>query len=159
MDPSDIVYDPAYPEPAYSTSSQRVCQTCYEEVTASVPNGFHTSRTNSMERIVVDQRRLSIPSPTSGSGQTSSQISDLAECVMILQSFFPALIALHSCPVCGAGLADIGPPSLQEAHVRSCLEGGTGTSPPTAKYLVYKLPEESTLIGTECEQKFSSFYR
>lgn len=56
-----------------------------------------------------------------------------------------------SCPVCGANLADIGPGALQEAHVRNCLEGGTGTSPQTAKYLVYKLPEESTLIGTECE--------
>ncbi|KAF7794562.1 hypothetical protein EIP86_005697 [Pleurotus ostreatoroseus] len=132
--PSDIVHDPSYPEPAFTTSSQRVCQACYEEVTASVPNGLHTSRTNSMERIVVDQRNLSIPSPTLGHGQTSSQISDLADC-----------------PVCGTNLADIGPPAKQEAHVRACLEGGTGTSPQTAKYLVYKLPEESALIGTECE--------
>ena len=60
-------------------------------------------------------------------------------------------MVLHSCPVCGTNLADIGPPAKQEAHVRACLEGGTGTSPQTAKYLVYKLPEESALIGTECE--------
>ena len=55
-----------------------------------------------------------------------------------------------SCPVCGTNLVDIGPTALQEAHVRNCLEGGSGTSPQTAKYLVYKLPEESALIGTEC---------
>ncbi len=56
-----------------------------------------------------------------------------------------------SCPVCGSNLADLGPAYMQEAHVKSCLEGGTGTSPQTAKYLVYKLPEESALIGTECK--------
>ena len=105
-----------------------------------------------MERIVVDQRRLSIPSPTLGTGQTNSQISDLAEYVSFtVVSSVRIFMVAYSCPVCGANLVDIGPPSLQEAHVRSCLEGGTGTSPPTAKYLVYKLPEESALIGTECE--------
>ena len=56
-----------------------------------------------------------------------------------------------SCPVCGVNLVDIGPAPLQEAHVKNCLEGGTGTSPQSAKYLVYKLPEESALIGTECK--------
>ena len=35
--------------------------------------------------------------------------------------------------------------------MKNCLEGGTGTVPQTAKYLVYKLPEESALIGTECK--------
>lgn len=133
LDPSDIVHDPAYVESSTaSSSSQRVCQSCYEEVTASVPNGLHASRTNSMERIVVDQRRLQIPSP-SRNGETSSQISDLADC-----------------PVCGVNLCDVGPASLQEAHVRNCLEGGSSASPQTAKYLVYKLPKESALIGTEC---------
>ena len=39
---------------------------------------------------------------------------------------------------------------MQEAHVKNCLEGGSGTTPQAAKYLVYKLPEESTLIGVEC---------
>lgn len=56
-----------------------------------------------------------------------------------------------SCPVCGVNLADIGSAPLQEAHVKNCLEGGTGSSPQSAKYLVYKLPEESALIGTECK--------
>ncbi|EKM59394.1 uncharacterized protein PHACADRAFT_249851 [Phanerochaete carnosa HHB-10118-sp] len=134
LDPSDIVHDPAYAESSTaSSSSQRVCQPCYEEVNASVPNGLHTSRTNSMERIVVDQRRLQIPSPGNRNGETSSQISDLADC-----------------PVCGVNLCDVGPAPLQEAHVKNCLEGGSSASPQSAKYLVYKLPEESALIGTEC---------
>lgn len=34
--------------------------------------------------------------------------------------------------------------------MKNCLEGGTGQPPQTAKYLVYKLPAESSLIGTEC---------
>lgn len=60
-------------------------------------------------------------------------------------------MVLYSCPVCGINLVDVGIPAKQEAHVRACLEGGTGTSPQSAKYLVYTLPEESALIGTECE--------
>lgn len=52
--------------------------------------------------------------------------------------------------MCGSNLADVGPAAAQEAHVRNCLEGGSGSSPQTARYLVYKLPEESALIGTEC---------
>lgn len=104
-----------------------------------------------MERIVVEQARLSIPSPTSGHGQTSSQISDLAEYVLSVYSCSARIDdLLSSCPVCGINLTDIGPAFLQEAHVKSCLEGGAGASPQTAKYLVYKLPEESALIGTEC---------
>ncbi|CCM04833.1 uncharacterized protein FIBRA_07026 [Fibroporia radiculosa] len=96
-----------------------------------VPNGLNNARNTSLERIVIDQGRLTIPSPSSG--QSSSQLSDLAEC-----------------PVCNTNLADIGLPSEQEAHVKNCLEGGSGTTPQTAKYLVYKLPGESALIGIEC---------
>ena len=54
------------------------------------------------------------------------------------------------CPVCNTNLADLGAPFQQEAHVKACLEGGNGTVPQTAKYLVYKLPAESALIGVEC---------
>ena len=35
--------------------------------------------------------------------------------------------------------------------MKHCLEGGTGAVPQAAKYLVYTLPAESALIGTECE--------
>jgi hypothetical protein len=32
-----------------------------------------------------------------------------------------------------------------------CLDGGSGTTPQAAKYLVYRLPDESALIGIECK--------
>lgn len=57
----------------------------------------------------------------------------------------------YSCPVCGQILANLGTVAQQEDHVKACLDGGTGKSPQTSKYLVYKLPGESALIGTECE--------
>lgn len=77
LDPSDIVHDPSFPEATPGASQQRVCQNCYEEVTATIPNGLSASRTNSLERIFIDQRRLNVPSPTRA--QSSSQLSDLAE--------------------------------------------------------------------------------
>lgn len=68
-------------------------------------------------------------------------------------SFAISLIYLFcfSCPVCGINLSDLGSAAAQEAHVKICLEGESGTSPQTTRYLVYKLPGESRLIGTECK--------
>ncbi|KAH9938547.1 uncharacterized protein B0H18DRAFT_866827 [Fomitopsis serialis] len=132
LDPSDVVHDPADADVSHTPALQRVCQACHEQTTAVVPTGLHPARTTSMERIVIDQARLSTPSPSRV--QSSSQLSDLAEC-----------------PVCNTSLADLGAASKQEAHVKNCLEGGSGTTPQTAKYLVYKLPAESALIGIECE--------
>ena len=39
--------------------------------------------------------------------------------------------------------------------MKACLEGESGTSPQTTRYLVYKLPGESRLIGTECKHLVS----
>jgi len=89
-------------------------------------------RATSMERIEVDQQRLSIPGHLSRR-QSSSQLSDLAEC-----------------PVCNRNLEEVGDANEQEVHVRTCLEGGTGPTSQAPKYLVYRLPAESTLIGVEC---------
>ncbi|KAI0254910.1 FYVE zinc finger-domain-containing protein [Lactifluus subvellereus] len=130
LDPSEIVQDPTLPDSSASTSSQRVCQSCYDAVNVTVPSRFRDNGMSSMERIFVDQARLSVPSLTR---ETNSQLSDLAEC-----------------PVCNQNLAELGPPAEQEAHVRGCLDGGKGQPPQTAKYLVYRLPGESTLIGIEC---------
>lgn len=60
------------------------------------------------------------------------------------------LDVMFRCPVCNVSLADLGPASVQESHVKNCLDGGPGTTPQAAKYLVYKLPAESALIGVEC---------
>ncbi|KAF9222106.1 FYVE-domain-containing protein [Gyrodon lividus] len=132
LDPSEIVHDPAFPEPSASSSSQRVCQCCFDEHTASVPERFRSWGSSAMERIVVDQGRLMVPGQLRRQ-DSSSQLSDLAEC-----------------PVCSTSLADLGLPADQEVHVRSCLEGGTGSVPQAVKYLVYKLPAESALLGVEC---------
>lgn len=127
-----MVHDPAIPIPAtHPATSHRVCLSCFEELNAAVPTIMQ--RTSSLERIVVAQERLSIPSPTRRQ-QSSSQLSDLAEC-----------------PVCNQNLEDMGPPSVQQLHVKECLEGGGGASTQSARYLVYRLPGESPLIGVECE--------
>jgi hypothetical protein len=57
---------------------------------------------------------------------------------------------VYRCPVCNQNLAEIGAVPAQEMHVKTCLEGGSGATPQAAKYLVYRLPAESVLIGVEC---------
>lgn len=132
LDPSDVVHEPGFPEAGASSSSQRVCQNCFEEVNGTVPNVVQGIRATSMERVFIDQERLSIPTHLSRR-QSSSQLSDLAEC-----------------PVCNSNLEQVGHAAEQEAHVKNCLEGGSGATQQAAKYLVYRLPAESSLIGVEC---------
>ncbi|KAJ7047493.1 FYVE-domain-containing protein, partial [Mycena alexandri] len=132
LDPSDIVQDPAFPESTASASSQRVCSSCHDEVNAAVPSRLYGMRATSMERIEVDQERLVIPGHLSRR-QSSSQLSDLADC-----------------PVCNRNLEEVGDAASQEIHVRTCLEGGSGPTSQAPKYLVYRLPAESTLVGVEC---------
>lgn len=57
----------------------------------------------------------------------------------------------RSCPVCGTNLSTFEGPADQEAHVRSCLDGGTSSASQAVKYLVYELPAESALVGVECQ--------
>ncbi|KAF6762357.1 hypothetical protein DFP72DRAFT_987653 [Ephemerocybe angulata] len=123
LDPSDIVQDPALPVTPGSNTPQRVCEGCYDEVYGDIPSRLHISSTGTaLERVVVDQERLTIPGRLTRR-QSSSQLSDLADC--------PS-------------------PQEQELHVKNCLEGGGGSTPESAKYLVYRLPAESTLLGVEC---------
>jgi len=115
--------------PALPETQHRVCEPCYEELNANaqVPGQLRTGLTG----IVVDAERLIVPGL---SREASSVVSDLAEC-----------------PVCSQNLADLGSAADQEAHVKSCLEGNTGGGVQgSAKYLVYRLPAESALIGSEC---------
>lgn len=64
----------------------------------------------------------------------------------------------RSCPVCGANLSAFEGPGDQEAHVKSCLDGGNRSSPQAVKYLVYELPAESALVGVECEPLATDFW-
>jgi len=133
LDPADVVQDPAVPETSSSNSLHRVCASCYDVTNANVPGRFQGLHTASMERIVVDQGRLAVPNTPRS--DVNSQISDLADC-----------------PVCGQNLAELGNAEMQEAHVKACLEGPSGDSGTQhpGKYLVYRLPGESALIGVEC---------
>ncbi|KAF8493508.1 hypothetical protein JB92DRAFT_2750329 [Gautieria morchelliformis] len=142
LDPDDIVRDPAAPDGLSSNSLHRVCLSCYDITNANVPGRFQGLQTASMERIVVDQGHLAVPNTPRG--EISSQISDLSDC-----------------PVCGQNLAELGAAELQEAHVKACLEGpsgGSATEQPV-KYLVYRLPAESALIGVECVICLEEFVR
>lgn len=76
MDPADVVHDPMSPEVISPAASHRVCQSCFEESSSSVPSRWQ--RTSTMERIVVDEERLTIPGSLTRR-QSSSQLSDLAE--------------------------------------------------------------------------------
>ncbi|EJD53555.1 hypothetical protein AURDEDRAFT_95784 [Auricularia subglabra TFB-10046 SS5] len=131
LDPSEVVQDPVAAEVIAPGTLQRVCQPCYDQANSTAPRPLQGTRTGSLERIVLDQGRLSAPAH---SRDVSSQISDLADC-----------------PVCSQNLAELGPVAVQEAHVKNCLDGGGGRTPHAgAKYLVYRLPPESPLIGVEC---------
>jgi hypothetical protein len=66
---------------------------------------------------------------------------------------------LIECPVCRTDLRQFGDEDLQAIHVASCLEGHA-TSPSFtggSRHIVYKLPEGSPLIGTECVICFEEF--
>ncbi|KAI3612466.1 ankyrin unc44 [Moniliophthora roreri] len=75
LDPSDMVHEPGFTDSSASSSSQRVCQSCFAEVNGTVPSRLQGMRATSMERVFIDQERLTIPSH----GESSSQLSDLAE--------------------------------------------------------------------------------
>lgn len=79
LDPADVVHDPMLPEIPAPAANHRVCQSCHEEVNNSIPNRLNHAST--MERIVVDQERLTIPGSLTRR-QSSSQLSDLAELIL-----------------------------------------------------------------------------
>ncbi|KAF8341512.1 uncharacterized protein EI90DRAFT_2905326, partial [Cantharellus anzutake] len=143
LDPSELITDPSsHEDPPGAPSLQRVCQACYDEVIANVPSPLRRGRSGGMESLQVSSSSLSLPG-SSRRNDSSSQLSDLGEC-----------------PVCTTNLADLGPASAQEDHVRTCLEGGSGHgTQQSGRYLVYKLPQESVLIGVECVICLEEFER
>jgi len=134
LDPSAVITDPSsHEEPPQVPSLQRVCQTCYDAVTVNVPGSLRLGHPERADGVDVPSSGLSIPSHLRRN-DSSSQLSDLGEC-----------------PVCSKNLADLGPAAVQEDHVRTCLEGDRGPGlHQSGRYLVYKLPQESVLVGTEC---------
>jgi FYVE zinc finger len=78
LDPSDIVHDPALPSAPAVNTPQRVCLGCYDEIYADVPARLYNSTGTAIERVIVDEERLTIPGSLTRR-QSSSQLSDLAE--------------------------------------------------------------------------------
>jgi len=101
-----------------------------------------------MERIVVDQERLTIPGHTLGRNQAHSSVT--WQSTSFLCDFPCNIVTPYSGALCAMLILRTSAASVQESHVKNCLDGGSGTTPQAAKYLVYKLPVESALIGLEC---------
>ena len=80
LDPADVVLnpDPLMTEVPLPTTLHRVCRSCYQEVSDNIPSRLH--RASPIGRIVVDQEHLAIPGSLARR-ESSSQLSDLAECV------------------------------------------------------------------------------
>ncbi|GAA6059111.1 hypothetical protein JCM10212_002082, partial [Sporobolomyces blumeae] len=138
IDPYHVVRDPAddtfaYLEP-WSIESPllcRTCDTCHAALALVLP-AQHPQVPS-----FLSPQSFFPPSPsihgsvTPGSETGDSEASELTEC-----------------PVCGAGLNDFGDRSAQEAHVRDCLDKGSG-SVSSGRYLVFTLPP-GPLVGSEC---------
>ncbi len=154
LEASEVVRDPAVvadgaPE---GPSVQRVCEACFDETNANadMPARLRRASSSTVERIVIDEQRLAIPRDLRRQ-ESNSQISDLAEYAICFDVMDSPLISTFSCPVCGRNLSEFETAVEQETHVKACLEGGVGSVQQPARYLVYKLPAESLLVGTECE--------
>lgn len=146
---AEIVVDPSMSSTAASEAltPTRVCNGCHAELqlppqlqnmrgpeammaaSRARSGGDSSSRSNVETRL--DEG--GILSPLAPPSDVSSRASELTEC-----------------PVCSTSLSALGGSEEQEAHVRNCLENGGGGSMQGGRYLVYKLPENSPIVGKEC---------
>ncbi|KAI7847539.1 hypothetical protein BDC45DRAFT_525825 [Circinella umbellata] len=136
---SHIVVDPALPlEQHYlvSLQPQRVCDGCYEEL--SRPRGSFSSSNNHHNTAT-----SVIPNSNSISNSRSSSIR--------MQRSPSAQSIMMECPVCGKDLDEYdGSTNEQELHVQTCLNANTPVALSGIRYVVYKLPSNSALMGQEC---------
>lgn len=130
----DLVVDPSLPNMAAveSLGPTRICNNCHAEM--QLPPQLQSLRGADALTPYDDDgtggnASLSVLPPS----DVSSRASELTDC-----------------PVCSTSLAGIGDSETQEAHVRNCLENGGGGSLQGGRYLVYKLPDTSPIIGKEC---------
>ena len=61
------------------------------------------------------------------------------------------------CPVCAKNLTGYLTVQAGEDHVKSCLEGNHASSTSGVRFVVYRLNENSTMIGQECVICFEEF--
>ncbi|PWN18880.1 hypothetical protein BCV69DRAFT_251674 [Microstroma glucosiphilum] len=129
----ELVIDPAQPELFLGESMgglSRICGTCDAE--RQLPEALRSSTVRGMAAM----GSLNLGGGSTASSSATSRASQLNEC-----------------PVCNTSLALLGDQSAQEMHVQTCLEtGGAGgaASVQAGRYLVYRLPAESPILGREC---------
>ncbi|KAG2187515.1 hypothetical protein INT44_005204 [Umbelopsis vinacea] len=130
---SQIVQDPSIPgwqQVQMASQPQRICDRCYSEMRPTISSRSATAPPTQPQRM-----------PGSGHIRKSSSSQSI----------------MSECPVCGKRLCDISlDKSAQEEHVQTCLNVGS-PSVATVRYVSYKLPEQSPLIGQECLICFEEF--
>ena len=146
---AEIVVDPSLPGMAASEvlSPTRVCNGCHAEL--NLPPQLQNMRGSDA---------MTAASRTTTGGETSNRsgVEPQLDAGGLRSSLAPPsdvssrASELTECPVCATSLSALGGNEEQEAHVRNCLENGGGGSMQGGRYLVYKLPEDSPIVGKEC---------
>ncbi|KAG2176216.1 hypothetical protein INT43_005450 [Umbelopsis isabellina] len=132
---SQIVQDPSIPnwqQAQLATQPQRICDKCYTEMRPPTGSRSATAPPTQPQRIA-------------GHGNGHIRRSTSSQSIM------------SECPVCGKRLSEVSlDKDVQEEHVQTCLNVGS-PSVATVRYVSYKLPEQSPLIGQECLICFEEF--
>lgn len=142
--PDELVIDPGVPEMLLLESSgpSRICDTCDAE--RRLPEGLQRNTTGALQRAVGHLDLSSVGDGhgrRAGAGTDDDAMSDVSS----------RASELNECPVCGRRLAAVSEDAtLQEEHVRQCLDNGGGGSVQGGRYLVYKLGE-GPIVGKECQ--------
>ncbi|SPO27125.1 uncharacterized protein UTRI_10586_B [Ustilago trichophora] len=146
---AEIVVDPSLPGMAASEAlvPTRVCNGCHAEL--QLPPQLQNMR--GAEAMMAASRTRSGGDPSSRSGVETRLDEDVLQSTLAPPSDVSSRASeLTECPVCTTTLSTLGGTEEQEAHVRNCLENGGGGSMQGGRYLVYKLPENSPIVGKEC---------
>lgn len=146
---NDIVVDPSLPGMAASEviAPTRVCNGCHAEL--QLPPQLQNMRAS--EAAVAASRVRAGGEASSRSGvETHLDESGYRSTLAPPSDASSRASELTECPVCSTSLSALGGSEEQEAHVRNCLENGGGGSMQGGRYLVYKLPDNSPIVGKEC---------
>lgn len=146
---ADLVVDPSLPGMAASEAltPTRICNNCHAEL--QLPPQLQRMR--GLEAMTAATRISSTGFASSRSGvETQLEEAGLRSSLAPPSDVSSRASELTECPVCSTSLAALGGSEEQESHVRNCLENGGGGSLQGGRYLVYKLPENSPIVGKEC---------
>ncbi|ETS59631.1 hypothetical protein PaG_06555 [Moesziomyces aphidis] len=146
---AEIVVDPSLPGMAASEvlAPTRICNSCHAEL--QLPPQLQNTR--GAEAVMTASRTRAAGDPSSRSGaETQLDEGGFVSTLAPPSDVSSRASELTECPVCSTSLQQLGGSEEQEAHVRNCLENGGGGSMQGGRYLVYRLPENSPIVGKEC---------